>query len=380
MITIPGRIPVRIFPLFWMLIFMIGWMNTNTLEGTAIWGVVILISILFHEFGHALTARLFGQEAAISLVGIGGQTTRRGDSLSKWKEFLIVLNGPLAGLLLFYLLYKLRPSFASEQYPTLNYALKIGIQVNLFWTILNLLPVWPLDGGHLMRILLEGAFGMRGFKIALWVSMILAVLFGTYFFITQQVLVGAVFLMLGFEGYRAWTDVKQVTPQDADLELQADMKRAFQQMKAGQLDEALAGFLAVRDRVKKGIVYTTATQHIGKIYIEQGQFQKAYDVLMPLKKQLTDENLFLLQQLAYRLQKWDETVKIGTQIYQEQHVPDAALLNALSCAIMGQVGPTVGWLRCAAQSGVKDMKAVINKREFDAIRETPEFAALSKSI
>ncbi|MCE2982169.1 MAG: M50 family metallopeptidase, partial [Parachlamydia sp.] len=97
MIYIPGKIPIRIFPFFWLLIVMIGWLNTQSIPETAIWAAVIFISVLIHEFGHALTAVAFGQEAEISLVGLGGLTKREGPTLAKWKDFIIVLNGPLAG-------------------------------------------------------------------------------------------------------------------------------------------------------------------------------------------------------------------------------------------------------------------------------------------
>ena len=39
-----------------------------------IWVFVIFISILVHEFGHALTACYFGQKPRIELVAFGGLT------------------------------------------------------------------------------------------------------------------------------------------------------------------------------------------------------------------------------------------------------------------------------------------------------------------
>jgi Zn-dependent protease len=46
--------------------------------------------------------------------------------------------------------------------------------INLFWPILNLLPIWPLDGGRISRELLEGALGHRGVIASLWVSIVVA--------------------------------------------------------------------------------------------------------------------------------------------------------------------------------------------------------------
>jgi stage IV sporulation protein FB len=209
MISIPGRIPIHIHPFFWLLIFMIGWLNTADLgEGramaSAIWGVVILVSILIHEYGHAFTALMFGQEAEISLVALGGVTKRQGPDLSRWKEFFIVLNGPIAGFALFILSYQLLFLIGGGKWPVITYALKVAWEVNLFWTLLNLVPVLPLDGGQLLRILLEGALGFRGLKATLAISIFLAVLIGLYFFSIGQLLIGALFLMMAFESYRAW--------------------------------------------------------------------------------------------------------------------------------------------------------------------------------
>jgi stage IV sporulation protein FB len=100
MIKINGTIPLAITPTFWMLAALIGYLNSQSLPLTLIWMVVIIISVLVHEYGHALTAMAFGQRARIELVSFGGVTHRHGHKLNLWKEFLVVLNGPCLGLLL----------------------------------------------------------------------------------------------------------------------------------------------------------------------------------------------------------------------------------------------------------------------------------------
>ncbi|WP_068470059.1 site-2 protease family protein [Candidatus Protochlamydia phocaeensis] len=379
MISIPGKIPIRIFPFFWFLIIMIGWLNTVSLMGTAIWSIVIFISVLFHEYGHALTALAFGQKTEINLVGLGGLTKRHGASLAKWKEFLVVLNGPIAGFILFILSYKLFGILPKDRFPLVKYALEVSINVNLFWTIVNLLPVLPLDGGHLMRILLEGAFGFRGLKLAFLASIILATFFALYFFFLQQLLIGALFLMMAFESYRSWLGVKPMTAQDTDIHLQKLLKEAVADLNMGHRDQALSKFFLLREQSQKGVLYLTATQYIARILAEQGHFKQAYEWLLPIQKHLSSDYLYLLQQLAYRLQDWDQAAKIGQKAYQQEPSSEVALINALSYAIMGQATPAVGWLRCAVQSGLANVQEVIQKREFDAIRHTPEFESWLKA-
>lgn len=379
MISIPGRIPILISPFFWFLIIMLGWLNSGSILGTAIWAVVILVSVLVHEFGHALTALFFGQEAEISLVGLGGLTRRQGPHLPKWKEFFIVLNGPIAGFLLFFLAYFFLTITPSRR-TILAYALEVAVNVNLFWTILNLLPVFPLDGGHLMKIMLEKAFGIRGIKFAFLISMILASLLGLYFFLIQQILMGALFFMLAFESYRAWDNVKGIAPQDADEDLQNLVKEGVEELKQGHSQEALAKFTYVRDQAPKGILYVNATQYGARVLAEQGYIKKAYDWLYPLKNRLSSEYLHLLQRLAFQAEEWDEAVKIGQDAYQQEPSIDAAVINALSYGILGQAVPAVGWLRCAEQIGLPNIQEVIAKREFDSIRASTPFQEWLKTL
>lgn len=379
MISIPGRIPVLIFPFFWFLILMIGWLNSMSVLGTVIWAVVILISILIHEYGHALTALVFGQRAEINLVGLGGVTKREGPKLAKWKEFLIVLNGPLAGFLTFAIAYFFLNHMTAKK-AILFYALEVAVEVNLFWTLLNLLPVLPLDGGQLVRIILESVFGLRGLKFAFFISIILAGLLGLYFFLIQQIFMGAIFFLLAFESYRAWDDVKTMTPQDEDEQLQNTMKEGLEELKRGQSEEALAKFSYIRQQAPKGMLYVNATQYAARILAEQGNFKQAYQWLYPVKNRISIDYLHLLQQLAYRIQEWEDAVKIGEQAYQQDPAVDTALINALSYAIMGQAIPAVGWLRSAVQLGVSDIQKVIERREFDAIRDSDPFQKWLKSL
>lgn len=380
MISIPGRIPIHISPFFWFLIGMIGWLNSATIEGTLIWAGVILVSIVIHEYGHALTALAFGQESEISLVGLGGVTKRDGPPISRWKEFIIVLNGPIAGFALCFAAYQLLGTIHGSKNSIFVYALEIAVTVNFFWTILNLLPVLPLDGGHLMRILFEGAFGIRGLKTAVITSIILAAIFGLYFFLQGQILIGALFLMMAFENYRSWTDMKEMSPEDEDQHLQQLVKEGVEDLQNGKQNEALTKFSYVRQQAPKGILYVAATQYGAHILVEQGELKKAYDWLYPLKNRLSPDYLALLQQIAFRVQEWEEAVKIGEQSYQQAPSIDVALINALSYAITGQATPAVGWLRCAVQQGLPNIQQVAEKREFDAIRATAPFQEWLKSI
>src|SRR5579871_2650453 len=170
MLHFRGRIPISIYPTFWIFAALIGYLNSMSLVGTLIWVAIIFVSVLFHEFGHALTALMFGENPRIELVALGGLTYHQGQKLPFWKQFFIVLNGPVFGFLLVGLATILL-QFPSLSQNMMGKVLALTRVVNLFWTIVNLLPVMPLDGGQLLRIILERIFGLKGFKFAILTSM-----------------------------------------------------------------------------------------------------------------------------------------------------------------------------------------------------------------
>jgi hypothetical protein len=257
--------------------------------------------------------------------------------------------------------------------PFIKYALEVAINVNLFWTLLNLLPVLPLDGGHLLRILLEGVFGIRGLKLTLFLSVVLAAFLCLYFFSIQQFFVGALFLMMGFESYRSWIDTRAISSKDTNEELQKELTEAIEEMRMGKHESAFAKFVSLREQSGRGMIYIASTQYMAHILADQGQYKQAYEWLLPIEDKLSIPYLIMLQQIAYRLEEWEKVIKLGNEIYRKEQPSNVALMNALSYAVLGKAKPAVGWLRSAVQAGLTNISIVIEKREFDAIRNAPEF-------
>lgn len=379
MIRIPGSIPISIYPLFWLLAAAIGWINTFNVLGTSIWMGIIFVSVLVHEYGHALTAIFFGQRAQIDLVAMGGITQRHGGKLKLWQDFIIVLNGPLAGLCLGLLALFLKMAFIAPGTTSLaSYALQVMFYVNVFWTIINLVPVQPLDGGKLLGIVLESLFGLRGIKIALFISMVLSVILGLFFFSIHAVLAGVIFLMLAFEGYRSWQQSLPVTEQDQNLILQHLLKEAERDLQQGRKEESLNKFQRIRDLAKSGVIYINATERAAILLAEKGAVKEAYDMLMPIKHKVDVDALRLLHQLAYQQGRWQEAVSLGTRSYQTVPNYETALINSFCFAILGEVGPAVGWLQCAIKEGLPNLKEILHQREFDNIRNDPLFRKLEQ--
>ena len=378
MISIPGRIPITIQPLFWLIAFFIGWMWTYNLMGALLSIVIILGSVIFHELGHAITAILFGQKTRIELAAFGGFTYREGRKLKLWEEFFVVLNGPLAGFLLFLIAYVVNQTLHITN-PTLLLAVKFTLAANLFWTIINLIPVLPLDGGHLLSIILEAIFGFKGVKIAIVVGIVIAVAISILFFVMGLFLAGALFLILTFESFRSLRYYKIFNEKDRDTDLQELLKQSDADIQAGKTDEALEKLTTIRSRAKEGILYTMATQEMAEIYRGQERYEEAYQLLLPIESSLSGDTLSLFHFLAYMVGDFKKVTEIGNKCYQENPSYDTALINALAYGAMGQAEPAIGWLECSAREGLPSISQAIKREEFGPIRDDPRFVAFQQA-
>ena len=115
--------------------------------------VGIVLSILIHELGHALTAKHFKQsDLSIMLHGFGGFAFSQGNRTPK-QELIIVLAGPAAtfglGLLCIQSANLLSPSAHGSPplYLQLSIIHTLGA-FNVFMGCINLIPIYPWDGGQ----------------------------------------------------------------------------------------------------------------------------------------------------------------------------------------------------------------------------------------
>ncbi|MBF8262920.1 MAG: hypothetical protein HW387_585 [Parachlamydiales bacterium] len=370
MIVIPGPIPIAIQPFFWLFAAMIGYINSQTLVGTLIWIGIILISVLFHEFGHALTAVAFRQKAQIQLVSLGGLTTYQGPKLKFWQQFIIVLDGPLAGIALFFI----ASLILKIPLPPVLYGIVAMIRiVNLFWSILNLLPVLPLDGGQLLRIALEGFFGVKGFRASLIIGMGFAVLLSFYFFIAQSFLIGAFFFLFAFQSFDMWRKSRRVNPMDREDDLKKLMILAEASWQEGDKQKAERLFEEVRTRAPGGLLAAAASQYLAILYAELGKRREAYDLLLPSLDQLEEPARLLLHQLSFEHGNYRMVADLSADCYQLRPTQAVAILNARAFACLNQPKPAGGWLQTAWQLGPFDVNALVSEKTFDSVRDDAEF-------
>lgn len=369
-----GRsIPVIIHPIFWLTAGIIGWLNSWSFVGTLVWIGVIFVSILIHELGHALTAKVFGQDAEIQLVALGGLTYHDGKKVKRWQDFIIVLMGPVFGLALAGVAYLIRGAVIGSAPQLIVYTLTLFMVINIFWTAVNLIPILPLDGGQLLRIVLEGLFGHKGLKFAVMTGIVLGVGLGAVAFIFGFFLAGAILLLLAFQGYASWKQVKNMTVEDQDQETQQMLEEAQSELQLGHFDSAKEKLENLRAKAKKGIIFDAATEQLAFLYEKEGEVGKTYDLLKSISKSLSVNGKCLLHKAAYYNKDYQLTLSLGSRCFQETQVYEVAYINALASACTKDVRSCIGWLECAIKHGLPDLKGAVSKPEFDSIRENESF-------
>ena len=165
-------IPIRISPMFWLFsgLFSYQYLQHPTRPYAFFFMSVgcMFFSILVHELGHAVTMRLFRLPARIVLLAMGGLAISPFPANRRWKRIVISLAGPAAGIFLLYLPLRfgepyLEPHIRNIQSREL---IEQGISILLLftglWNFVNLLPVYPLDGGQATLEVMNGISNRRG--------------------------------------------------------------------------------------------------------------------------------------------------------------------------------------------------------------------------
>jgi Zn-dependent protease len=175
-------IHVRIHPAFWLMSAIMGWSAIDRgIPFLLVWIACVFVSILVHEMGHVLVGLMFGSRGYIVLYSFGGLAIGSRELDNRWQRIAVSFGGPaagfvLAGLTILASYSNLIPTFDSENVNELiDSAIWDLLWVNLFWGLVNLLPVFPLDGGQISRELWEWSSRRHGFVYCLRLSIAVAV-------------------------------------------------------------------------------------------------------------------------------------------------------------------------------------------------------------
>lgn len=190
-------IPIRVHPIFWLTSAWLAWVP-GRMDIVLVRVLCIFLAILVHEMGHALMTRRFGWQSEIVLYILGGYATSMRHTTGK--DIAVSAAGPAAGFLLLLTIWipcqlsglllpqstLMFPVFnidAMQNWPSvvslgsrgnelLLDAIDFSFFINFVWTVVNLLPVLPLDGGQISREYWNWARPRNGMEICIKLSMI----------------------------------------------------------------------------------------------------------------------------------------------------------------------------------------------------------------
>ncbi|MEO8496407.1 MAG: site-2 protease family protein [Planctomycetota bacterium] len=235
---------VRVSPFFWLAAALLGWQLTLGIDTALarfesnpgqgglllIWIASVFVSILIHELGHAFAMRYYGIHAYIVLYHFGGLAvpdsasgftgmSRRGGST---QQIVISAAGPAAQLALAALIIAALKATGSSLLFEIPYLeaivpLESGepiasiplmsllyflILPSIFWALLNLLPVYPLDGGQISREVLTIFSPRDGLRNSLILSIVAGAAVAIYGLTHDDMMLGMMFGMLAFSSYQ----------------------------------------------------------------------------------------------------------------------------------------------------------------------------------
>jgi Zn-dependent protease len=139
-----------------------GWDSWVYWATGAIAAILLSASVVLHELAHSLVARSRGIEVeGINLFILGGVSNLDADSQRARDEFVIAVVGPVTSLLISVILWGIASIMSGGSSPINAVVWYLGI-VNLVLGIFNLLPVFPLDGGRVLRSIIWAVTGSHG--------------------------------------------------------------------------------------------------------------------------------------------------------------------------------------------------------------------------
>lgn len=181
-----------------------------------VWRVLLTLSlfvcVVLHELGHSLTAKRYGVHVPrILLLPIGGMAEMDHIPRRPSAEFLITIAGPAVNFAISALLLPFVWRYALGIEEVADFSgielLILVFWLNLYMGIFNLLPVYPMDGGRILRSIL--ALWLPYLQATWWavvITRVLAPLLAVIgIFVLESWMLGALFafiLVAGNAEYR----------------------------------------------------------------------------------------------------------------------------------------------------------------------------------
>lgn len=149
--------------------------------------------ILIHELGHFLTASCLGIKTdKICLYPYGGISKFNSKiNISRKEEWLILLMGPIFQLIFYFFCYLVIDN---------NYLKETLTNYNIFLLYFNLLPIFPLDGGRIIFLIMSYFKSYKkSFYYSIYISYTVSFLLLIYFLVSKSLFLVLTVVILLFK-------------------------------------------------------------------------------------------------------------------------------------------------------------------------------------
>lgn len=379
--TIAG-IPIRIEWSFWLIAVFLGY-GARTGWLLAAWVVIVLVSILVHELGHAVALRVYHQRPRVVLHAFGGLTYGSSPYRSRTQSIIVSAAGPLAAFVVLGIpayVYLQTFSRLDQFFDYDRYVIVHDVAyVNIYWSIVNLLPVLPLDGGNIASSL----FGRRAARL---VSMVVAAAAATYFFQEQNQLAGFFLMMFAIMNFASYQQEKAgqpssvPTPQARIASLQVPRpaaggdlflkgSRALAEGRTAEGLDALASAYAARPSGPSSLF---PAQQLAR----SGQVTALASRLLGPKGAGPDAAASLQSHLHYA-DCFRESAEVGALVYADGRSNRAQTAFEIGCALArtGDNGAAMSWIGRSIDDGFRVGALLDGEPDLAPLRIRPEWPA-----
>jgi hypothetical protein len=256
----------------------------------------------------------FGLTPQIDLAGLGGLTSWTGgrDELGTARRVAISLAGPMVGIVIGSALNLWSKHTTALTTRDAQALVAMIIEVNLYWGLLNLLPIVPLDGGNILRAILHQATGGRGERPAHIVSIVVALVCGAAAFMAWRGDAAYVLLLLAMFIAQ---NVRGLSAQDArerEAPLRETLRAGYDALARGDTATAARAGQEVLGGSSFPAVRADAVRLLAFSYLTSGAWGPLMDLMeSPAAVAIPPDELAKFEQAARELDRPDEAARIA---------------------------------------------------------------------
>lgn len=222
---------------FLLLLFWVDFTSANEI----MWDVFTLVTVfgfvLIHEFGHIQAARKYGVDTpkiTLSLLGGAAHIDKGMDSLKPKQQLWVVFAGPLTNIILALIFIPIVYfAFYNFNFETSGVMARMTnsqeyvitcLVINISMFIFNMLPIYPMDGGRLLRSTLEHFNVKRAQFISIRVTQVTSILL-LIWAISVIAIVGIIISIAFFA--MAWMELRNLKQEIIEYELSKALEDSY---------------------------------------------------------------------------------------------------------------------------------------------------------